>query len=80
MFGKTMAVNDDLIKQYFILATRVEIKEIDEIMKLPNPRDQKMILAEEITKLYHGDKAAASAKEAFVSQFSKANCRKLWLK
>ena len=40
-------------------------------MKLPNPRDQKMVLAEEITKLYHGEKAAASAKEAFISQFSK---------
>jgi len=71
MFGKTMAINDDLIKQYFVLATRVEMQEIDEIMKLPNPRDQKLILAEEITALYHGKAAGEKAKEAFVSQFSK---------
>jgi tyrosyl-tRNA synthetase len=71
MFGKTMSVNDNLIKQYFVLATRVPLEKIDEIIKLPNPRDQKLVLAEEITKLYHGDKKAAAAKEAFVNQFSK---------
>jgi tyrosyl-tRNA synthetase len=71
MFGKVMSITDELIKKYFVLATRVEITEIDEIMKLPNPRDQKLILAERLTSLYHGDKKAAGAKEAFVSQFSK---------
>ncbi len=71
MFGKIMSIPDSLIKKYFVLATRVEIREIDEILKLPNPRDQKLKLAEEITKLYHGDKKALVAKEAFISQFSK---------
>lgn len=71
MFGKVMSINDELIKKYFVLATRVEISEIDEIMKLGNPRDQKLILAEKITELYHGTKKAALAKEAFISQFSK---------
>jgi tyrosyl-tRNA synthetase len=71
MFGKVMSINDELIKKYFVLATRVEMQEIDEIMKLPNPRDQKLILAEEITSLYHGKAAGEKAREAFVSQFSK---------
>jgi tyrosyl-tRNA synthetase len=71
MFGKIMSIPDGLIKKYFALATRVEIREIDEIMKLPNPRDQKLKLAEEITKLYHGEKKALVAKEAFINQFSK---------
>jgi len=71
MFGKVMSVNDEFIKKYFVLTTRVPLSEIDEIVKLPNPRDQKIILAEKITELYHGPKKAAAAKEAFVSQFSK---------
>jgi len=71
MFGKVMSISDNLIKKYFVLATRVEIAEIDEIMKLANPRDQKLVLGEKLTALYHGDKKAATAKQAFISQFSK---------
>jgi tyrosyl-tRNA synthetase len=71
MFGKTMSIPDTLIKKYFVLATRVEMKEIDEILKLPNPRDQKLVLAEKITELYHGEKKAGVAKSGFINQFSK---------
>jgi tyrosyl-tRNA synthetase len=71
MFGKVMSINDELIKKYFFLATRLEMAEIDEITQLPNPRDQKIILAEKITELYHGIKKASDAKMAFVSQFAK---------
>lgn len=72
MFGKIMSVGDNLIKKYFVLATQVPLEKVDEIMAgNSNPRDQKIILAEEITKLYHGDKKALAAKEAFINQFSK---------
>ncbi|MDE2312121.1 MAG: tyrosine--tRNA ligase [Patescibacteria group bacterium] len=71
MFGKTMSISDELIKQYFVLATWVPLEKIEEIIRLPNPRDQKLILAEEITKLYHGEKKAVSARQAFINQFSK---------
>ncbi len=71
MFGKIMSIRDDLIKKYFVLATRVEISEIEEILKLPNPRDQKLILAEKITELYNGPKKALEAKQSFINQFSK---------
>ncbi len=71
MFGKVMSVHDSLIEKYFIMATRLETEEIGKIMKLPNPRDQKIALAFAITALYHGDKKAEEAKQAFISQFSK---------
>lgn len=72
MFGKVMSLRDDLIRQYFVLATKVPLPEVDKIISENlNPRDQKFILAEEITKLYHGEKKASAAKEAFISQFSK---------
>lgn len=71
MFGKVMSINDNLIEKYFVLATRKEVKEIEEIKKLANPRDQKLILAEEITKLYWGEKKAIEAKQAFINQFTK---------
>jgi tyrosyl-tRNA synthetase len=51
MFGKVMSINDELIKKYFVLATRVNLSEVEEIIKLPNPRDQKLILAEKITRM-----------------------------
>ncbi len=71
MFGKVMSINDELIKKYFVLATRVNLSEVEEIMKLPNPRDQKLILAEKLTALYHGTKKAEQAKQNFINQFAK---------
>ena len=71
MFGKIMSIPDNLIKNYFVLATRLPLAEVDEVLKFPNPRDQKMRLAQEITKLYHGEKKAIAAKEAFINLFSK---------
>ncbi len=72
IFGKAMTVPDELIKKYFILATRVPLAEVDDILRAnANPRDQKLRLAYEITSLYHGDKSAESAKQAFINQFTK---------
>jgi len=72
MFGKVMSIADELIKKYFILTTRVTLEKIDEVIRSnSNPRDQKLVLAEEITALYYGPKKAQEAREAFVSQFSK---------
>jgi len=72
MFGKIMSVPDELIKKYFLLATRTPIFEIERVVtELKNPRDQKLLLAQSITSLYHGDKMATLAKDAFISQFSK---------
>lgn len=75
MFGKIMSVPDSAILEYFELATNLsesEIKKVsDALTKGTNPRDIKSELAYEITKLYHSEKSAKSAKEEFVNVFSK---------
>lgn len=71
MFGKIMSVPDELIKKYFMLATRVSPEKISEIISShSNPRDQKVILAREITALYHGKKLAEKAEAGFKKVFS----------
>lgn len=75
MYGKVMAVRDDLIAKYFLLTTDVPESDI-EVMKQEmangsNPKDFKMRLAREIVTLYHGADAAANAEEQFVNTFKK---------
>ena len=75
MFGKVMAVRDELIGKYFLLCTDVserEIKKIQNDMKTGklNPRDAKLRLAREIVSIYHGEKAAKDAGEEFIRVFS----------
>jgi tyrosyl-tRNA synthetase len=77
MFGKVMSIHDSLIEKYFVLATRVPLPEIKKIISMQvNPRDQKLRLGWEITKLYHGEEKAGAAQKAFVSQFSKKEAPK----
>lgn len=75
MFGKVMSIKDDLIPQYFELATRLSPNEIksllDQLKDRSNPRDLKIRLAFEIVKLYHGIKKAEKAREEFEKVFSK---------
>lgn len=76
MFGKLMAVRDELIGRYFLLCTDVpekEIKKIESDIKSGklNPRDAKLSLAREIVGIYHGKKAAKRAEEEFIKVFSK---------
>ncbi|MEZ4180560.1 MAG: tyrosine--tRNA ligase [Candidatus Doudnabacteria bacterium] len=71
MFGKLMSINDQLINRYFEYTTRVPLAEIKSLLKTnPHPRDQKLILAFEVTKLYHGEKLAEQARQSFIAQFS----------
>ncbi len=76
MFSKLMTVPDHLIPRYMLLATDIPLQDIEafkegmESGKL-NPRDVKMIMAQEIVRLYWGDKAAERAKEEFIKVYSK---------
>ncbi|MEK7580537.1 MAG: tyrosine--tRNA ligase [Patescibacteria group bacterium] len=74
MFGKVMSWSDDLIVNGFILCTRLpelEIKKFEQDLKSGvNPRDLKIKLAEEIVKIYYGEKLATVAKEKFNKIFS----------
>lgn len=65
MYGKVMSMSDNLISEYFELATRLRMQEIEEIEAMPNPRDQKARLAKEIVKMYHGEKDAQRAEREF---------------
>ena len=74
MFGKLMAINDNLIVRYFELCTDVPEKRIKEMAKLLknkklNPRDAKIILAFEIVSLYHGKAKAKAASGEFERVF-----------
>ncbi|MBI4994710.1 tyrosine--tRNA ligase [Candidatus Peregrinibacteria bacterium] len=75
MFGKVMSIPDDLIIKYFELATDVSMEQLKINKKRltdgENPRDLKLELAAAIVKIYHGEKAAALAKENFIKTFSK---------
>lgn len=75
MFGKVMSVKDDLVEKYFRLCTRVSVGEIEVICR-SHPKETKMRLAFEITKIYHGAKTAKEAQENFVEMFSKGGIPK----
>lgn len=71
MFGKLMSIDDKLIKKYFLFTTNLTEPEIQKLLKTnKHPRDQKIILAQTVTALYHGDKLAKEAKQKFINQFS----------
>jgi len=70
LYGALMSQSDGMIKPLFIGCTRVTIPEIEELMKLDNPRDAKMRLAWEIVRIYHGESEATKAQEFFISTFS----------
>jgi tyrosyl-tRNA synthetase len=74
MFGKVMSIPDDLILTYFVHCTRVPMTDVDTIRERlatgANPRDEKLRLAKEIVKLYHGDAAADAAEKYFVETIS----------
>ncbi len=73
MFGKVMALHDDLIIKYFILCTDLPLEEIQnielDIKNGGNPKDSKMRLASEIVRLYHKEKDALFARDSWVKAF-----------
>ncbi len=75
MFGKVMSIKDELIIKYFTLCTDVSLPHIalleKELKDGANPKDTKLQLAFEITKLYHGEEEANKAQENFVNTFQK---------
>lgn len=69
MFGKTMAVPDELVEQYFVSMTRVSMSEAAALLA-GHPKDAKLALAREFVRMYHGEKAARAAQEHFQKTFS----------
>jgi tyrosyl-tRNA synthetase len=75
MFGKIMALPDEVIVECFRLCTDLpdeEVKKIELRLKSSeNPRDLKSELAYEIVKIYYGEKKAKEAEAEFKRVFGK---------
>ncbi len=71
MYGAVMAQPDENMRQLFVDCTWLEKEDIDGILEKESPRDAKMKLAFEITRIYHGEKEAEKARDNFVNVFQK---------
>ena len=75
MYEKVMKIPDDKIVKYYELCTDLHPDEIAKIVERlksgENPRNIKMELAKEITRLYHGEESANNAEKHFTTAFQK---------
>lgn len=76
MYGKVMSWPDGVLKTAFELCTNISMAELNKIIESldsnsVNPRDLKMKLAYEITKISHGEEGAGAAQENFVNTVQK---------
>ncbi|MGM0652292.1 MAG: tyrosine--tRNA ligase [Bacillota bacterium] len=76
IYGKIMSISDDLMAEYYRLATSLPGDEITSILNQVesndiHPRDAKMRLAREVVSLYHGDSKAEEAERQFQQVFQK---------
>ncbi|MBU4216321.1 tyrosine--tRNA ligase [Candidatus Parcubacteria bacterium] len=76
VYGVIMSWPDGIVPVAFELCTNIDIKEVDEIANdmrgtEVNPRDYKMKLAHELTRIIHGAEAADQAQEHFIKTVQK---------
>lgn len=69
MFGKAMSIPDELMRNYFELATAIPMEEITALLA-SHPRQAKARLASEIVRQFRGEEAARAAAQAFDEKFS----------
>ena len=73
MFGKIMSISDELMWRYFELLSFRPLNEIEqwknECVQGANPRDYKVLLAQEIIERFHDVAAANRALENFEARF-----------
>ncbi len=68
MFGKTMSIPDELMRNWYELLTNIPMEEVDKILK-GHPRDAKLRLAKEIVTEFHNAELAQNAEEEFLRMF-----------
>lgn len=75
MFGKIMSISDKLMWRYFDLLSFEKLTTIaqwhEEVKSGRNPRDIKVLLAQEIVSRFHSQKAAKDALAEFEARFQK---------
>src|SRR5574343_1559424 len=73
IFGKVMSISDDLMWRYYELLSFRDVTEIvgfkREIDEGRNPRDVKVLLAQEIVERFHSKSAAEDALSEFEARF-----------
>lgn len=70
MFGAIMAQPDEMTEIFAINNTRLELEEIEKVLK-ESPMDAKKRCAYEIVKIFHGENEAKKAQENFENTFQK---------
>jgi tyrosyl-tRNA synthetase len=79
MFGKIMSLRDELIIQYFTLATDTSMEEIAQIEKRiadgENPMELKKLLAHRMISELHSDDQARKAAKEFQTRFQKKDLK-----
>lgn len=76
IYGKTLSIPDNLIYDYFLLATDIDINELNSIKQdisnqSVNPRDIKRKLARKLVSMYHSEEEAINAEQEFDNIFVK---------
>lgn len=75
IFGKVMSVSDELMWRYYDLLSFRPISEVHalraSIEEGRNPRDVKVMLAQELVARFHGQAAAVAALEDFEARFQR---------
>lgn len=75
MFGKLMSISDDLMWRYLELLSFRSLAQIsnwrEEVAQGRNPRDIKVMLAQEIVARFHNQQAAEAALSEFEARFQK---------
>ncbi|WP_397473547.1 tyrosine--tRNA ligase [Pusillimonas sp.] len=73
MFGKLMSISDTLMWRYFELLSFRSLEEIakleEQVAQGANPRDMKVMLAQEIVARFHSPQAAQQALAQFEARF-----------
>jgi len=69
MYGGIMAQPDENMRQLFVDCTNMPLVDIEKILGADNPKDAKMKLAYEITRMYHGENGAKEGETYFVDTF-----------
>lgn len=78
MFGKVMSISDELMWNYYEMATDVPMEEVLELKKgieggTVHPMDVKKRLGQEVVAIYYSQEEGIKAREWFENVFSKRN-------
>ena len=75
MFGKVMSISDELMWDWYNLLSFRPLSEIaqlkSEVENGKNPRDVKILLAQELIARFHNEEAANAAEQDFINRFQK---------